>query len=91
MLRRNAESTTALASAVVFFAGLSLVRHNTARLWPYLEVVAVLVISTALADRAAHFSRAMVGALTALMILHLCGGLLPPIGDVADVLRDVAD
>ena len=80
MLRRNREATAALAIAVVFFVVLSLIRHNP-RLRPYLEVVAFLVVMTSLADRAAHFSRPMVYALTSMMILHLVGGLWPPLGD----------
>lgn len=80
MIARNRESVTALSVAVIFFTTLSLVRHNP-RLWPYLEVVAVLVILTSLADRAAHFSRALVGALTVLIVAHLAGGLLPSLAD----------
>ena len=80
MIRRNRDSATALAIAVVFFTVMSLVRHNP-RLRPYLEVVVFLVVVTSLADRAAHFSRPMTRALTALIILHLVGGLWPPLGD----------
>jgi hypothetical protein len=80
MIRRNREAATAFAIAVVFFAGLSLVRHDSARLRPYLQVVAALVVLTALADRAAQFSRPMVAALTSVAILHLVGGLMTPVG-----------
>ena len=80
MVRRNRESATALAAAVICFTGLALVRHDTARLRPYLQVVAALVVLTALADRAAKFSRPMVAALTSVAILHLVGGLMTPIG-----------
>lgn len=81
MLRRNRESATALALAVTFYAGLSIAHHDGARLRPYLEVMAALVFVTALADRAAHFSRPMVGALTSLAVLHLTGGLMTPVGN----------
>ena len=82
MIRRNRDASIALALAIIFFSGVALIRDDTARLRPYLEVVAALVFLTALADRAAHFSRAMVGALSSVMIIHLVGGLAPPIGDV---------
>ncbi len=81
MIRRNREAALALALAVMFFSGLALVRHDTARLRPYLQVVAVLVVLTALADRAAHFSRPMVGALSSVAIVHLVGGLMTPVGN----------
>jgi uncharacterized membrane protein YjdF len=81
VIRRNREAATALVVAVACATLLTLARHDTARLRPYLEVVAVLVALTALADRAAQFSRAMVAALTSLVILHLIGGLMTPVGD----------
>lgn len=81
MIRRNREAAIALAVAVVFYAGLAVARHDTARLRPYLQVVVVLVAVTVWADRAAHFSRPMVGALTSLAILHLTGGLMTPVGN----------
>jgi len=80
VIARNREAVTALGVAVVFFTTLSLIRQNP-RLWPYLEVVAVLVVLATLADRAAHFSRPLVAALTTLIVLHLVGGLLPPVAD----------
>lgn len=81
MLRRNRESALALLGAVVFFAALAVIRHDTERLRPYLQVVVGLVVITMLADRAAHFSRAMVAALTSVAVVHLVGGLMTPIGD----------
>jgi len=81
VLRRNREATVALAAAVLLFTGLALIRHDAARLRPYLQVVAVLVVLTMLADRAAKFSRRLVAALTSLAILHLVGGLMTPVGD----------
>jgi uncharacterized membrane protein YjdF len=81
VIRRNRDAALALALAIVFFSGLAFIRHDTARLGPYLEVVAVLVLLTSLADRAAHFSRLMVAALTSVMIVHLVGGLMTPVGD----------
>ena len=70
-----------LGLAVVFFSGLAFARHDTARLRPYLQVVAALVLLTMWADRAARFSRPMVAALTSLVILHLVGGLMTPVGN----------
>jgi hypothetical protein len=81
MLRRNRESATAFAVAVLLLSAVALARHETARLRPYLQVVAALVVLTALADRAAQFSRPMVAALTSLVILHLVGGLMTPLGN----------
>jgi hypothetical protein len=80
VIRRNHQAAAALVGAVLFFAALAVVRHDTARLRPYLTVVAALVVLTLLADRAAHFSRAMTAALTSLAILHLIGGLMTPVG-----------
>ncbi|MEY2398848.1 MAG: hypothetical protein QOJ00_2022, partial [Actinomycetota bacterium] len=81
MIRRNREAALALGAAIAFFACLATVRHDAARLRPYMEVTAVLVVLTALADRAAHFSRPMVAALSSVMIIHLVGGLMTPVGD----------
>jgi hypothetical protein len=81
VIRRNRDAATALMGAVVFFGFVAFVRHDTARLRPYLQVVVALVVATALADRAAHFSRRMVWALTSVAIVHLVGGLMTPIGD----------
>lgn len=80
-LRRNRESTYALLCAVVFFTALGLIRHDTARLRPYLQVAVMLVVLTWLADRVAHFSRAMVAVLTSVAIVHLVGGLMTPVGN----------
>jgi hypothetical protein len=80
MIRRNREAAAALFGAVLFFAAVAVVRHDTARLRPYLTVVAALVVLTLLADRAAHFSRALTAALTSVAILHLIGGLMTPVG-----------
>jgi uncharacterized membrane protein YjdF len=81
VIRRHREAATALGAAVLFFVGVALLRHDTARLRPYLQVVAVLVVLTALADRAARFSRATVAALTSVAVLHLVGGLMTPVGN----------
>jgi hypothetical protein len=81
VIRRNAASAQALLIAVVVCSGIALVRHDGARLRPYLQVVAVLVVLAALADRTAHFSQKMVAALTSVAIVHLIGGLMTPIGD----------
>lgn len=81
MIRRNRDAAIALAAAVIFFTGLALIRHDAARLRPYLQVVAVLVALTVWADRTAKFSRPMVWALTSLAILHLVGGLMTPLGN----------
>lgn len=80
-LRRNRESTYAFLCAVVLLTGLGLIRHDTARLRPYLQVAVMLVVLTWLADRVAHFSRTMVGALTSVAIVHLIGGLMTPVGN----------
>ena len=80
-LRRNRTSAYALLSAVVFFTALSLARHDTARLRPYLQVAVGLVVLTMLADRVARFSRVMVAMLTSVAIVHLVGGLMTPIGN----------
>jgi hypothetical protein len=79
-VRRNRESAYALLAAVAFFTALCLIRHDTTRLRPYLQVAIALVLLTALADRVAHFSRPMVAALTSVAIVHLVGGLMTPIG-----------
>jgi len=81
MIRRNAGAAQAMLVAVIVCSGVALVRHDTARLRPYLQVVAVLVALTALADRAAQFSKPMVAALSSVAIVHLIGGLMTPIGD----------
>lgn len=81
LLRRNRDCVTALVVAVAVAAAIALARDDVARLRPYLQVVAVLVVMTSLADRAAKFSPAMARALTSLMLLHLIGGLFPPRGD----------
>ena len=80
MIRRNAASAQALLAAVIVCGGVAFVRHDTARLRPYLQVVAVLVALTVLADRPARFSPKMVAALTSVAIVHLIGGLMTPIG-----------
>jgi hypothetical protein len=80
VLRRNRESALALAGAVACFTVLALARHDVVRLRAYLQVVAILVVLTVLADRAAQFSKAMVAALTSVAIVHLVGGLAPPVG-----------
>jgi hypothetical protein len=81
VIRRNHDAALALGVAVIFFAGLALIRHDAARLRPYMQVVAVLVALTVWADRTATFSRPMVWALTSLAILHLVGGLMTPLGN----------
>lgn len=80
-LRRNRRAATTVAVAALLVGVAAFARDDTARLRPYLQVVIVLVAVTALADRAAHFSPAMVWALTSVVLVHLAGGLLPPLGD----------
>ncbi|HVV36610.1 MAG TPA: hypothetical protein VHC63_08405 [Acidimicrobiales bacterium] len=81
MLARNRAAATALLVAVVALSALAVVRHDADRLRAYFEVVGALVALTIWADRAAHFSRALVAALTSVAILHLVGGLMTPVGD----------
>jgi uncharacterized membrane protein YjdF len=79
VIRRNRDAAMAVAGATLMMTAIALVRHDAARLRPYLQVVLVLVVATSLADRAAHFSRRMVWALASVVIVHLIGGLMVPL------------
>lgn len=81
MIRRNREAAGVLAAAVAVFIVVAMARDDLVRLRAYLQVVGLLVVCTALADRAARFSRTMVWFLGSVAVVHLVGGLAPAVGD----------
>lgn len=70
-----------LAGAVVAVTVIAVARDDLVRLRAYLQVVGMLVVLTALADRAARFSKTMVWALCSVAVVHLVGGLAPPLDE----------
>lgn len=58
------------------FVAFALIRHD-ARIWSYVFVITVLLVTVAFVHRAARFSRPVAWALAVSGALHMAGGLLP--------------
>jgi uncharacterized membrane protein YjdF len=76
--RRHPGPMATMGAALAAFGVLSAIRGDP-RFWAFVIVIALLAWIVSAVEARGGFSRALAWSITALGVLHLCGGLLPPI------------